>query len=484
MARLPIVPVILCGGSGTRLWPESRRVLPKQFLPLIDHESLFQKTLARAQTIAPDQKIIILTNEETRFHVLEDVTAKNIEAMIVLEPQARDTAAAIAVGALMSARLGPDSIAVIMPSDHYIKPDGNFEKDIYRAAEAAQNGFITIFGIVPDSSSTAYGYIEPGEQLDIAPGLRRVASFHEKPNAAQAAEFVASGQHWNSGIFVARADVLLDAFALHAPQIVAAAQASLAGLKTDNDFLRLEERSFAKAEKIPFDIAVMEKTLNAAVLPASFSWSDIGAWDALWAVADKDNLGNSAFGDVVLEDTRHSLVRSSGRLTAVLGLDNVVIIVTADAVLVAPKDRMQDVKKLVANLDAQGRSEVIEHQKSHRPWGQYETKDVGERYQVKRITVKPGGRLSLQKHFHRSEHWVVVRGTARVTLHDEIITLNENESTYIPIGALHRLENPGKIPLELIEVQVGAYLEEDDIVRLEDQYGRNTTPESALQGKV
>jgi mannose-1-phosphate guanylyltransferase/mannose-6-phosphate isomerase len=483
MDSAKVVPVILCGGAGTRLWPESRRSLPKQFLPLLGEESLFEGTLRRAREIAPGEEIIVLTNEDMRFLVREAVEKCAAKAKIVLEPLARDTAAAIAVAALLVSEVSREAVAAIMPSDHFIAPAKTFAEDMARAVSAARDGSIAVFGIVPASPATAYGYIEPGEEMASVPSLRRVAGFHEKPDAQKAAAFIAAGHLWNSGLFVARADVLLDAFALHAPEILEAARNSFAAARRDEPFLRLDKKQFAKAEKLPFDIAVMEKTLSSAVLPARFSWSDIGAWDALWAVAGKDEAGNSTVGDVVLEDAKNTLVRSQGSLTAVLGLEGVMVITTPDAVLVAPKNRMQDVKQLVMRLESEGRKEVAEHTMIHRPWGQYETKDSGERYKVKRITVKPGGRLSLQKHKRRSEHWVVVRGQARVTIDGKISALKENESTYIPIGAVHRLENPGKAPLELIEVQVGGYLEEDDIERLDDIYGREVAPKPKVAGR-
>ncbi len=482
MENASLVPVILCGGAGTRLWPESRRSLPKQFLPLIGSESLFQATVARAAALAPDSDILFLTNEDMRFLVAQDISALQVKANIILEPVGRDTAPAIAVAALVAGQQNEDAVLVILPSDHFISPLKTFAEDIERAVIAAQAGSITVFGILPSHPSTAYGYIAAGEALSDAAGLQRVASFNEKPDVMTAGQFIAEGQMWNSGIFVARARDLIDAFALHAPSILEKAGEAIAHSKQDGAFLRLDEASYSKCEKRPFDIAVMEKTLSAAVLPARFTWSDIGAWDALWDIADKDEHGNSLHGDVVVEMAKNTLVRSTGRLTAVIGLDNIAVITTPDAVLVAPKNKMQDVKQLVARLDGEGRREVSEHMTTRRPWGSYETKDKGDRYHVKRITVAPGGRLSLQKHFHRSEHWVVVRGTARVTVNDTVLTLNENESTFIPIGAVHRLENPGKIPLELIEVQVGAYLEEDDIVRLDDQYGRDVERTSAKQG--
>jgi mannose-1-phosphate guanylyltransferase/mannose-6-phosphate isomerase len=483
MGLSKVVPVVLCGGSGTRLWPESRRALPKQFLPLLAEESLFESTLKRASLIAPGEKVIVITNEEMRFLVQEGAERAGIEVHIILEPVARDTAAAIAVGALLTSDIEREAIALIMPSDHFIAPLKIFSEDMMRAIAAAREGSITVFGIVPSSPSTAYGYIQPGEKAPEVTGLRRVASFHEKPDSQIASGFIAAGYFWNSGLFIARADVLIDAFAMHAPDILQAAKAALLSSQVDEPFLRLDEKQFSKAPKLPFDIAVMEKTLGAAVLPARFSWSDIGAWDALWAVAEKDEAGNSIFGNVVLEDTKNALVRSSDKLVAVLGLENVAVISTTDAVLIAPKHRMQDIKQLVSRLDSEGRKEIAEHAMTHRPWGRYETKDKGERYRVKRITVKPGGRLSLQKHFHRSEHWVVVRGNALVTINERSFTLNENESTFIPIGAIHRLENPGKIPLEIIEVQVGAYLEEDDIIRLDDIYGRNRAQETKVAGR-
>lgn len=468
----PILPVILCGGSGTRLWPESRRASPKQFLALLGKESLFQQTLARAQAIAPQQKPFVLANEAMRFLVFEDMEKSGIEADILLEPGARDTAASVASAALSAAKIDPQTVAVILPSDHFITPQDVFLEDVSRAVQAARAGSIVVFGAVPSAPSTAYGYIAPGDELPDAAGLRRVAGFHEKPDTQTAAALISAGHLWNSGIFVARADVLIDAFEMHAPLILEAAKQALGKAQGGSGCLKLDAQEFTKAEKLPFDIAVMEKTLNAAVLPARFAWSDIGAWDAVWEIAPKDEAGNAVYGNVLLQDTKNSLVRSSKNLVAVLGLEDMAVIATPDAVLVAPKNRMQDVRRLVARLESERRVETIEHGLAHRPWGHYETKDLGEGYRVKRITVKPGGRLSLQKHAHRAEHWVVVKGVARVTIGDIVQTLQENQSAHIPLGAVHRLENPGSEPLELIEVQCGSYLEEDDIVRLDDVYGR------------
>ncbi|MES2906773.1 MAG: mannose-1-phosphate guanylyltransferase/mannose-6-phosphate isomerase [Pseudomonadota bacterium] len=477
----PVIPVILCGGSGTRLWPESRKNLPKQFLNLVGDKTLFQQTLERAQSIS-SQKIVILTNEAMRFLVADELARANIEADVILEPEARDTAAAIAIAALKVSQLASDAVAAIMPSDHYIAPQDVFVEDMARAVSAAHQGSITIFGIVPNAPSTAYGYIATGDDLPDVSGLKRVVAFNEKPDAQKAALYITEGALWNSGLFVARADVLLDAFQMHAPQILQSARTAFEKASSDKDALKLDTASFSLIEKRPFDIAVMEQALNAAVLPARFTWSDIGAFDALWDVSGKDASGNAVTGDVVLEGVSNSIIRSSRGLVAVLGLDNVAVIATDDAVLVAPKKQLQNVRQLVAKLDAQERSEVTDPAITRRPWGSFETKALSDGYRVKRISVKPGGRLSLQKHAHRAEHWVIVKGTARVTIDDQVQDLQRYQSVYIPLGAVHRLENFGEETMELIEVQCGDYLGEDDIVRLEDVYGRGAEPPARKQG--
>lgn len=471
---LPVIPVILCGGSGTRLWPESRKSLPKQFLPLFGNKTLFGQALERAAAIAPHESILILTNEALRFLVADEIAKANVKAEIILEPEARDTAAAIAIATLKVSECASDAVAAIMPSDHYIAPQDVFIEDMVRAVQSARAGSITIFGIVPNAPSTAYGYIAADDDLSEVPGLKRVAAFHEKPDAQKAAAYISQGHLWNSGVFVARADVLRDAFEIHAPQILASSGQALAKAVDENGVLKLDAGSFAQAEKRPFDVAVMEKVLNAAVLPARFAWSDIGAFDALWDVLEKDSSGNAVSGDVVLEGVSNSLVRSSRGLVAVLSMEDVAVIATEDAVLVAPKKKLQGVRQLVARLTSEGRVEVEEPAETHRPWGSFETKALSDGYRVKCIRVKPGGRLSLQKHQHRAEHWVIVKGKARVTVGNEVKDLDRYQSVYIPLGAVHRLENFGTEILELIEVQCGDYLGEDDIVRLEDMYGRDT----------
>jgi len=467
-----IVPVILCGGAGKRLWPESRDDCPKQFLSVDGQRSIFRATLERVMRLKSSPRPVIITNEVLRFLVLEELEQTGAKGDIVLEAIRRDTGPAIGAAAVLIASRTPDAVIAVFPSDHHVGDDAAFEGAVKTAAAVAAGGHLVTFGLKPAEPSSAYGYIEPGLPLDGYPDVRRVARFVEKPDAATAAHYLAQGFLWNSGMFVARADAILAELARSEPAMASAVDSAVRNATQDGPFTRLESSAFGRAPAKAFDYAVMEKTEQAAVLPVELRWSDIGSWDALWAVSDRDPFGNAVRGNVVLGDTEGSIVRSEKALTAVLGMKNVIVIATEDAVLVAPKERAQDVKGIVEQLEAEKRSEVSEHRRVLRPWGAYESKDAGDRYQVKHITVKPGGRLSLQKHYHRSEHWIVVRGTAQVTVNGEVRLLHENESTYIPAGAVHRLENPGLIPLELIEVQVGSYLGEDDIVRLSDDYGR------------
>ena len=468
----PIHPVILSGGTGTRLWPLSRESYPKQFWPLVSGMPMLQETVARATGpgFAPP---IAVCNEAHRFLVAEQLRGHQ-GARIVLEPGPRNTAPAIAAAALILFEQAPDDVMWLMAADHAITDIPALHEALGRAVAAARRGLIVTFGMTPTAPETGYGYIEAGAPLEGTPGVSAVARFVEKPDAATAAGYVAGGRHvWNSGMFVATAATLIAELDRHAPELMTAVRAAVQGARRDMDFVRLDAASFAAAPSISIDYAVMEKTERAAVVPASIGWSDLGAWDSLWDVGAKDAAGNVLTGPVEAVDAEGCFVRSEGILTGVVGLKDVAVVVTDDAVLVMPRNRAQDVKKLVDRLRAQGRREATEHRKMYRPWGSYEGMIQGSRFQVKRITVHPGARLSLQKHFHRAEHWVVVSGTAIVNRDGEEILLRENESVYLPLGCIHRMENPGKIPLTLIEVQVGSYLGEDDIVRFEDNYGRS-----------
>jgi mannose-1-phosphate guanylyltransferase/mannose-6-phosphate isomerase len=467
------VPVILSGGSGSRLWPVSRESFPKQFWPLVSDLSLIQETALRARGpgFAPP---VIVCNEAHRFLIAEQLRAAGIEgARIVLEPVGRNSAPAIAAAALLVAEQNPDAVLWMMAADAAITQPEALAAALETAVTAARAGFFVTFGMQPTHPETGYGYIEVGEKLANAEGAHRVAKFVEKPSAESAETMVAGGHHlWNSGMFVFTAATLLAEMAQHAPAVLPAVRQALAGSTTDLDFIRLERAAFTACPNISLDYAVAERTRHAAVVPASLGWSDVGSWSALWDLGTKDAAGNVAIGDVVLESSSNCYARSDGMLTAVVGLKDVVVVTTEDAVLVLQRDHAQDVKKIVERLRAGGRSEAISHNTCYRPWGFYESLINGDRFQVKRIVVKPGEKLSLQKHFHRAEHWVVVAGTAIVTRDEEKIMLRENESVYLPLGSVHRLENPGRIPLTLIEVQSGSYLGEDDIVRFEDTYGR------------
>lgn len=468
-----LCPVVLAGGSGTRLWPLSRSHYPKQFQPLTEEATLLQATLARLAGLEIDAPIVVC-NEEHRFLVAEQLRQAGVEgARILLEPEGRNTAPAIAAAALEAAADGEDPVLLVLPADHAIADAGAFREAVLVAADTAADGRLVTFGVAPTAPATGYGYIRAAA----GDGPRPVEAFVEKPDQATAEGYLAAGGHyWNSGMFVFRAGACLEALEAHAPAILEAAQAAHAGRRADLDFVRLDAAAFARSPADSIDYAVMEKTERASVVPLDAGWSDIGSWEAVWAHAQTagsaDEQGNFVHGDAALHDVAGSLVHASHRLVGAVGLRDCVVVETADAVLVAPRARAEDVKALVERLQAEGRSERLVHRRVHRPWGSYEGLDAGERFQVKRIVVKPGGELSLQMHHHRAEHWVVVRGTAQVTRGEETFLVSENESTYIPLGTVHRLANPGAIPLELVEVQSGAYLGEDDIVRFEDRYGR------------
>lgn len=467
-------PVVLSGGSGTRLWPLSRQDRPKQFLALIGERSLYQESVLRAAGLPGMQAPITVCSEAHRFTVGEQLEVIGVQSGgILLEPAQRNTAPAIALAALHAVQHDPDATLLIMPADHLIESESDFHAAVAKAIVLADEGWLVTFGITPDYAETGYGYIRRGEPLGGA-GFQ-VERFVEKPDRDTAEQYLADGGYaWNSGMFLFRAQRYLDELVAHAPSILEATRKACAGAAADLDFIRVDEDAFAASPSDSIDYAVMEKTSRAAVVPVSCGWSDIGSWSSLWAVARRDASGNRTEGDVIAVDTRDSLVHASERrMVAAVGMDDVVIIDTADATLVAHKDRVQDVKEVVDRLKQEGRSEHLSHRKVHRPWGSYDSIGMGARFQVKHIVVKPGAALSLQKHRHRAEHWVVVSGVAEVTCDDRVFELRENESTYIPLGSVHRLRNRGTEPVELIEVQSGSYLGEDDIVRLEDVYGRN-----------
>jgi mannose-1-phosphate guanylyltransferase/mannose-6-phosphate isomerase len=471
-SSLRIIPVIMCGGAGTRLWPVSRESMPKQFVSLVGNRSTFQQVLERISDPSLFARPIVITNAEFRFVVAEQLRESGVEADIVLEPMRRDSGPAVAVAAELSAQRDPNAVTLVLAADHVVRDQAEFRKVCREAAAVAAQGYIVTFGIRPGYAAVNYGYIRPGRRLNGGEAFA-VDAFVEKPDADKAAAYVADKFLWNSGNFLFKADVMQAEIGRFEPAMAQAAKAAVAELTRDLDFLRLAAEPFARAPKKAIDYAVMERTNRAAVVPADMGWSDIGSWNAVWEVLERDPAGNVSDGPVVLHDSRNTLVRSDETiLTTVVGLENVVVIATSDAVLVAARDKAEDVKTLVEHLKVQNRREAVEHRRIYRPWGYYQGVDAGARYQVKRLVVKPGGKLSLQKHFHRAEHWVVVKGTAEVTVDGKISTVHENESIYIPIGGVHRLANPGKIPLELIEVQVGSYLGEDDIVRMDDVYGR------------
>jgi mannose-1-phosphate guanylyltransferase/mannose-6-phosphate isomerase len=482
MSNSKIYPVILSGGSGTRLWPLSRAALPKQLLALHGERTMIQETALRTQMNGAEAPLLIC-GEDHRFLIAEQMQTVGISPRgIVLEPEGRNTAPAAAVAALLTAEVDPEGVVLLLPSDHIVKDKTAFTDAVVKAAAAAKQGSIVTFGIEPDSPETGYGYIQRGDAMEQA---FRVKRFAEKPEASKAAEYVASGDHyWNSGMFVFRADIMLSELALHAPGIVEGCKKAIAAAKRDLDFIRLDADSYAGVDSISIDYAVMERTGAAAVVPCKIGWNDVGAWSSLWTIQQRDDAGNVFQGDVLVHDSQDSFVRSDKGLTALVGVKDLVVVVTDDAVLVADKRRAQDVKEIVGKLKSMQRTEHVEHKTVFRPWGSYQSIDSGSGFQVKEIMVKPGGRLSLQMHHHRAEHWVVVEGTARVTCDDNVFTLQTNQSTFIPLGSKHRLENPGKIPLRLIEVQSGSYLGEDDIVRFDDVYGRADPKIVSVAGKT
>lgn len=478
---LKVQPVILSGGSGTRLWPMSREKYPKQLLPLFGEDSLLQGTVRRLDgiaglTLAPT---MVVCNEEYRFVIAEQLRLMGKEGVIVLEPTGRNTAPALTLAALEADGVNGDPVLLVMPADHIILDNAAFQSAVRQGASLAAAGMIVTFGITPDCPETGYGYIQTGKSLAQSSAFE-LTRFVEKPNRETAQTYVDDGNYlWNSGLFMVRASVWLSAMENCRPDILAACKSAWQGEQLDGNFVRVGKAEFAGCPSDSIDYAVMERIAagqanlpSAAVIPLAAGWSDVGAWDSLWQALDKDNAGNAVQGDVLLTDCKDTLAFSASRLVACVGVSDLVVVETADAVLVAHKSKTQDVKKIVDQLKQQGRVEGSSHRKVYRPWGWYDSIDAADRFQVKRIMVKPGAKLSLQLHHHRAEHWIVVKGTAKVTRDETSYIVTENESTYIPLGIKHRLENTGKIPLEIIEVQSGSYLGEDDIERFDDSYGR------------
>lgn len=474
-----IVPVIMAGGSGTRLWPMSRSLFPKQFLPLVNKTSMLQDTCLRLSGLDAKPPMVIC-GEDHRFTVAEQLRTLDDTgaSRVVLEPAGRNTAPAVALAALQALRSdGADALLLVLAADHVITNVEVFQKAIEQAAVHAHNDKMVTFGIIPTGPETGYGYIRQAEEVGDA---YQVGEFVEKPNRELAEKYLASGNYvWNSGMFMFKASRYLEELKRHRPDILAACEQSMELAVEDADFIRPDKEAFMACPDESIDYAVMEPlcagvgSKSVVVVPLDCGWSDVGSWSALWDVSAKDSSGNALQGDVIAEDTTNSYIRSDSKLVATVGLDNVIVVESDDAIMVASKDRVQDVKKIVEQLKQTDRSEAELHRKVYRPWGFYDSIDHGDRFQVKRIVVKPGGKLSLQMHHHRAEHWIIVCGTAEVTRGDEVYLVSENESTYIPLGVTHRLANPGAIPLEMIEVQSGSYLGEDDIVRFEDTYGRN-----------
>jgi mannose-1-phosphate guanylyltransferase/mannose-6-phosphate isomerase len=465
-----IHPVILSGGVGSRLWPLSRQLYPKQMLPLVGNNTMIQDTIARVR--GPEfARPMVICNQEQRFLVAEQLRAIDVEAaQIVLEPAGRNTAPAAAIAALMLTASDPDALILLMPADHVVADKAAFLRAIASAAASARAGAIATFGIAAKSPETGYGYIQRGEAQD---GCYRVRRFVEKPDRKTAQAYVEAGDYdWNGGIFLFRARTFLGELEKFEPAIVARCREAVAKGRRDLDFQRLDEDAFKACPSKSIDYAVMEKTALATVVPVDMGWSDVGSWQSLWEASPRDEKGTVSVGDVIAVGVSNSYLRSDGPLLAAIGLEDLVVVATQDAVLVTRRDATQDVKRIVEEVERSGRHHHMHHRRIFRPWGSYDSVDSGERFQVKRIVVNPGAKLSLQMHHHRAEHWIVVSGTAKVTCGEKVFLLKENESTFIPLGATHRLENPGTIPLHLIEVQSGSYLGEDDIVRFEDRYGR------------
>jgi mannose-1-phosphate guanylyltransferase/mannose-6-phosphate isomerase len=467
-----IHPVIMSGGAGSRLWPLSRQLYPKQLLPLAGERTMIQETVKRVEG-AHFASPMIVCNQEHRFLIAEQLRESGIaDPTIVLEPVGRNTAPVAAVAALLLAQKDPGALVLLMPADHVVEDTKAFAAAVEIAAAAARDGAIATFGIEPTGPESGYGYIQRGAATTLK-GAWRVKRFVEKPDRKQAQTYIDSGDYyWNSGIFVFRAKAYLDELEKFEPQIAAQCREAAAKGKSDLDFFRLDEASFSASPSKSIDYAVMEHTQHAAVVPVAMGWNDVGSWQSLWEIAARDAKGNASEGDVVALNVANSYLRSEGPLLAAVGVEDVVVVATQDAVLVTRRGATQDVKKIVEEIERSGRHHHLHHRRVFRPWGSYDSIDYGDRFQVKRIVVNPGAKLSLQMHHHRAEHWVVVSGTAKVTCNEKVFLLKENESTFIPLGATHRLENPGAIPLHLIEVQSGAYLGEDDIVRFEDRYGR------------
>jgi mannose-1-phosphate guanylyltransferase/mannose-6-phosphate isomerase len=466
-----IIPLIMCGGAGTRLWPASREGRPKQFLRLFGSRSTFQDTMLRVSDQGLFGRPIVITNAAYRFMVLEQLTEIGLEADILLEPARRDSGPAIATGAAFALTRDADAVVLALAADHVVRDPAAFVEACRKALSVANAGRIVTFGVLPERPATEYGYIRPGDV--ISGDVRKVAKFVEKPDPATATRYVAEGYFWNCGNFMFRAQMLLDEYRGVDPESVSTLVEAVNSAGQDLGFVTLPLESFGMAKPISIDYAVMEKTAQAAVIPVACGWSDVGSWHAVWELSDKDEHGNAAQGLTVFEDSRNCNVSSDKALVALEGVDDLVVVATQDAILVSRQSDPNGLKRLVGKLRVVAPQVTEDHIKVHRPWGSYQSLDIGERHQVKRIVVKAGGRLSLQKHHHRSEHWIVVRGTALVTVNDLQKMVHENESIYIPIGAVHRMENPGKIPLELIEVQTGSYLGEDDIIRIEDDYRRS-----------
>lgn len=471
---MKIYPVILSGGAGTRLWPLSRAVLPKQLLPLVSDKTMLQETVQRVAGWTGLMAPLVVCGNEHRFLVAEQMRQIGVTPLgILLEPVGRNTAPAVAAAAHYLKAIDPEAVMLVLPADHVIEDRDAFQAAVARAWPLVQHGGLATFGIVPKTAETGYGYIRRGEPLPLVDDCYKVERFVEKPDRDTAEAFLADGgYYWNSGMFMFQAERYLSELARFKPDIAGAAEAAVRTGYRDLDFCRLDESAFTSSPSDSIDYAVMEHTRDAVVVPADIGWNDVGSWSALWEVQQKDTDGNAQRGDVYLDNVSNSLVRAESRIVAVVGVQDLVVVETQDAVLVAHKDQVQRVKQVVDHLKSQERTEHLHHTRVYRPWGHYEGIDAGDRFQVKRITVKPGEKLSLQMHHHRAEHWVVVSGTARVTCGEKVSLLSENESTYIPIGMNHRLENPGKVPLHIIEVQSGSYLGEDDIVRFEDIYQR------------